>query len=50
MLPSSMKSKLSISMEEQTIKQLDSILDEGLFRNKSHLIEYAITQFIRGKK
>jgi len=46
-----MKSKLSISMENAIIEQIDTILDEGLFKNKSHFIEYAVNKFIqRGQK
>ena len=45
-----MKSKISISIDEETISKLDKILKEGLFRNKSHVIEYSIKKFLEGKK
>jgi len=45
-----MKKKLSISIEEKTILELDDYVKEGIFRNKSHLIELAIIKFLDNKK
>ncbi|MEK6733919.1 MAG: hypothetical protein AABY27_02295 [Pseudomonadota bacterium] len=45
-----MKKKLSISIEEKTITELECYLKEGIFRNKSHLIELAINKFLKNKK
>jgi len=45
-----MKKKLSISIEEQTIKDIESLLTEGLFRNKSHIVEFAVTKFLEEQK
>ena len=45
-----MKKKLSISIEEDKIKLLERFIEEGRFRNKSHLIEYSIDKFIKGEK
>ena len=45
-----MKKKLSISIEEKTIIILDSLVIQGNFRNKSHLVEYALNQFIKETK
>ena len=42
-----MKKKLSISMEEKTIDILKSIVEQGSFRNKSHLIEFAVNKLIK---
>ena len=44
-----MKQKLSITVEEETIKVVEHRIKEGLFRNKSHLIEYALNKFLRSK-
>lgn len=41
-----MKHKLSISMEEDTILRVLDKMRDGLFRNKSHLIEHAVVQFL----
>ncbi len=45
-----MKQKLSITMEEETIKLIDEILKEDRFRNKSHLIEYSLNRFLKEEK
>ena len=45
-----MKQKLSITIEEETIKLIDEILKEGRFRNKSHLIEYSLNRFLKEEK
>ena len=42
-----MKQKLSISIEEELIKQLEEALAEGKFRNKSHVLEYALRQLLK---
>jgi|WetSurMetagenome_2_1015567.scaffolds.fasta_scaffold1533515_1 Arc/MetJ-type ribon-helix-helix transcriptional regulator len=45
-----MKKKVSISIEEKTIKELENYVKEGSFRNKSHVVEFAINKFIERKK
>jgi len=45
-----MKKKLSISIEEETITELEEYVSEGTFRNKSHLIELAIDKFLEKQK
>ncbi len=42
-----MKKKLSVSIEEKTIDRLESIIEEGSFRNKSHLIEFAVNKLLK---
>jgi len=41
-----MKSKISITVDEETLVKAQKKLEEGLFRNKSHLIEYALRRFL----
>ena len=41
-----MKHKLSISISEEAILKMQDKLREGLFRNKSHLMEYALKKFL----
>ena len=41
-----MKQKLSISMEEELVTVVETIVKEGRFRNKSHIIEYALKRFL----
>ena len=44
-----MKAKISITVDEAILKEIEDKLEEGLFRNKSHVIEYSIKKFLRGK-
>jgi len=45
-----MKKKLSISIEEETIKVLDDLIKDGRFRNKSHVVEYSVNKFLEGEE
>jgi len=42
-----MKQKISVSIDEEKIQTLEKILAEGIFRSKSHIIEYSLTKFLR---
>ena len=42
-----MKQKLSVTIDEKTIKIIENMLKEGLFRNKSHVIEYSLNKFLK---
>lgn len=33
-------------MNENTINRLDQYIDDGTFRNKSHLVEVAVNKFM----
>jgi len=44
-----MKTKLSISMNRETVAQLEALVVNGRFRNKSHIIEYSVQRFINGQ-
>ena len=41
-----MKTKLSITVDEETLIELEEQLNSGRFRNKSHLIEYAVKKLL----
>jgi Arc/MetJ-type ribon-helix-helix transcriptional regulator len=41
-----MKRKLSVTIEEDKIEQIETHVNKGIFRNKSHLIEFAIEKFL----
>ena len=45
----SMKQKICISMDEETIKKAEELLHNGIYRNKSHLIEYALNKLMEEK-
>ena len=42
-----MKQKLSITIDEEKIKKIESLLEEGLFRSKSHILEYSLNKFLK---
>jgi Arc/MetJ-type ribon-helix-helix transcriptional regulator len=45
-----MKRKVSVSIEENTIEKLEDYVRDGSFRNKSHVVEYAINKFMEERK
>jgi Arc/MetJ-type ribon-helix-helix transcriptional regulator len=45
-----MKRKISITIEESIDDIVERELQDGIFRNKSHLIEVAIRKLMGGKK
>jgi Arc/MetJ-type ribon-helix-helix transcriptional regulator len=44
-----MKQKLSVSFDKETVKKVDEKLVNGIFRNRSHFIEYAVKRFLGEK-
>ena len=42
------KQKISITIDEETIKLLESMLtlEDARFRNRSHVIEYSLKKFL----
>ncbi|MBI2582622.1 ribbon-helix-helix protein, CopG family [Candidatus Woesearchaeota archaeon] len=45
-----MKIKISVSMDEDTIKEVEQKVKDGIFRNKSHFIELATQRMLQGKE
>jgi len=43
-----MKRKLSVTIEKDTVKLMENMVKEGRFRNKSHVLEYAVDKLLRG--
>lgn len=41
-----MKSKLSVTLDEETIVEIQKHLRSGRFRNKSHVVEFAIKKLL----
>ena len=37
-------------MDKETVKTLQALLSDGRYRNQSHVIEYAVTEFLKGIK
>ena len=44
-----MKQKINITIDEEKITLIEGILKKGLFRNRSHVLEYALIKFWRIK-
>lgn len=44
-----MKQKLSITIDEEKIKLIENLLKEGMFRSKSHILEYSLNKFLKEK-
>jgi len=46
-----MKHRLSISVDEETIALIQAKLREGreIFRNKSHVVEFAVKRMLKGE-
>ncbi len=47
MLKVKMKHKLSISIDRETLEKMNEVLNSGKFRNKSHVVEYAVNRFLK---
>lgn len=49
-----MKHRISITLDEDTLFSVQEVLRNnsrsGIFRNKSHFVEYAIKKFLEGGK
>ena len=45
-----MKQKISISIDEGKIKLIEKLLNDGKFRNKSHVIEYSLDKLLKEVK
>ena len=41
-----MKHKLSITLDENLVDEITKTLSSGRFRNKSHLVEYAVKKLL----
>jgi len=45
-----MKQKISITIEEDTIGCLNEVVNEGRFRSKSHAVEFSINKTLKEKE
>ena len=41
-----MKTKLSITLDEELVNEIIKTLSTGKFRNKSHVVEYAVKKLL----
>ncbi len=44
-----MKEQVSITINKELLKEIEESLKDGLFRNKSHLFEYAVRRLLKEK-
>ncbi len=42
-----MKRKLSITVDEDTIKLIEKLVEGNRFRNKSHVVEYSVNKVLK---
>lgn len=46
-----MKSRLSVSLDEELVLQIfDLMRKENIFRNKSHVVEYALQELMKRRE
>ncbi|MEK6792645.1 MAG: ribbon-helix-helix domain-containing protein [Nanoarchaeota archaeon] len=45
-----MKRKISVSLDEKTLEKIEEYMLDESFRNKSHVIEFALIKFIKEKE
>ena len=45
-----MKQKLSITIDEERIREIEELIKEGRFRSKSHILEYSLNKFLKENK
>ncbi|MBU4070525.1 MAG: hypothetical protein KJ646_06095 [Nanoarchaeota archaeon] len=44
------KQKISVTINEEIVSLVENMLNDGKFRNRSHVIEYSLKKFIGDKK
>jgi Arc/MetJ-type ribon-helix-helix transcriptional regulator len=44
-----MKQKISITIEKETLEQIEETIKGGIFRNKSHAIEFSLNKILKKK-
>jgi Arc/MetJ-type ribon-helix-helix transcriptional regulator len=45
-----MKQKISISIGEEKVKEIDELLKKSKFRNKSHVVEVALEKLLEDER
>jgi Arc/MetJ-type ribon-helix-helix transcriptional regulator len=44
-----MKTKISVTLDERTVHNILKTISSGRYRNKSHVVEYAVRKFLEKK-
>jgi len=42
-----MKQKISVTIEEDKVKMIEKLLEEGRYRSKSHILEYGLNKLLK---
>lgn len=42
-----MKNRISVTIEEELDRKIDSMLKDRKYRNKSHIVEIALEEFVK---
>jgi Arc/MetJ-type ribon-helix-helix transcriptional regulator len=45
-----MKQKISITIDEQHVKIIEKLLQDSRYRNRSHVIEHSLSEFLGENK
>ncbi len=45
-----MKQKISVTIDEKTLKLIEETIKTGIFRNKSHAVEFSLNKLIKERK
>ena len=45
-----MKQKISVTIDGETIDLIEESVQEGLFRNKSHVVEFSVNKMLKKKE
>jgi len=40
------KQRISATIDEEKIQKIEGILSEGIFRSRSHVLEFALSKFL----
>ncbi|MBU0760304.1 MAG: ribbon-helix-helix domain-containing protein [Nanoarchaeota archaeon] len=44
-----MKQKISVSIDEKKIVEMNKLLEKSRFRSRSHVVEYALEKLLEGE-
>lgn len=45
-----MRNKISITIDEETLKKVEVMVESKIFRNRSHFFEVAAEKFVKSKE
>jgi Arc/MetJ-type ribon-helix-helix transcriptional regulator len=45
-----MKQKISVTIDEKTVKLIEKTVKEGVFRNKSHIVEFSLNKILKERQ